>query len=129
VKKKIIETTAAPSAVGPYSQAVRANGFIFVSGQLPADPYTGELVRGDIARAAERTIGNIQIILEAAGAGLDDVVKTTVYLKDMGDFARVNEVYAKYFTKAHPARVCVAVRELPKDADIEIDAIAIAAKE
>ena len=129
MEKKIFETKAAPAAAGPYSQAVRANGFLFVSGQLPIDPDTGEMIKGDAAKAAERVIRNIQNILEAVGARMDDVVKTTVYLKDMGDFARVNEVYARFFTKKHPARVCVAVKDLPKGADIEIDAIAFAGRE
>ncbi len=124
MEKKIVNTAAAPAAAGPYSQAVAAGGFLFISGQLPADPASGEMIIGDAAKAAERVMQNIQNILEAAGAGLCDVVKTTLYLKDMGDFARVNEVYARYFTDAHPSRACVAVRELPKGADIEMDAIA-----
>jgi len=125
MKKRIIETRNAPAAAGPYSQAVYANGFLFVSGQLPIDPDTGEMIKGDAAKAAERVIANIQNILEAAGASLEDVVKTTVYLKDMDDFEQVNEAYGRFFARAYPARVCVAVKTLPKDADIEMDAIAV----
>lgn len=123
--KKCIATDRAPQAIGPYSQAVEAGGFLFVSGQIPLAPATGEMVQGGIEAQTARVLDNLQAILIAAGASLTDVVKTTVYLKDMGDFARVNEVYARYFPEECPARVCVAVSDLPKGALVEIDVIAV----
>lgn len=125
MEKKIIHTTKAPAAVGPYSQAVKVGGFVFTSGQIPLDPSTGELVSGDVKKAAERSLENVKAILEEAGTSLDKVIKTTVFVKDMGDFAAVNEVYAKYFDKDMPARSCVQVT-LPKDALVEIEVIALA---
>ncbi|MBV7273055.1 RidA family protein [Clostridium thailandense] len=125
MEKKIISTTNAPGAVGPYSQAVKAGNLIFTSGQIPLDPATGELVGGDVKKAAERSLENVKAILEAAGSSLDKVVKTTVFVKNMSDFAAVNEVYAKYFQKDMPARSCVEVK-LPKDALVEIEVIALA---
>lgn len=125
MKKKIISTTNAPGAVGPYSQAVKAGNFVFASGQIPLDPSTGELVSGDVKKATERSLENVKAILEAAGTSLDKVVKTTVFVKNMSDFAAVNEVYAKYFDKDMPARSCVEVK-LPKDALVEIEVIALA---
>jgi 2-iminobutanoate/2-iminopropanoate deaminase len=121
---KIIKTDKAPSAVGPYSQAVLADGWLYVSGQIPIDPATGNLVGGSIDEQARRVLENLKAVLEAAGGGLKDVVKTTVYLTNMQDFARVNEIYATYFTSAPPARACVQVAALPKGAAVEIEAIA-----
>lgn len=123
--KTCIATDTAPQAIGPYSQAVEAGGFLFVSGQIPLDPASGEMVAGGIEAQTAQVLENLQAILIAAGASLTDVVKTTVYLKEMGDFARVNEVYARYFAKDCPARVCVAVSDLPKGALVEIDVIAV----
>ena len=118
-----IAPAQAPQAIGPYAQAVEAGGFLFVSGQIPLDPATGEMVQGGIDVQTARVLDNLQAILMAAGSSLKDVVKTTVYLKEMGDFARVNEVYARYFPEDCPARVCVAVSDLPKGALVEIDVI------
>ena len=123
--KTCIATDTAPQAIGPYSQAVEAGGFLFVSGQIPLDPASGEMVEGGIEAQTAQVLENLQAILIAAGTSLADVVKTTVYLKEMGDFARVNEVYARYFAKDCPARVCVAVSDLPKGALVEIDVIAV----
>ncbi len=128
MEKKVVKTKEAPAAAGSYSQAVSAGGFVFISGQLPIDPDTGEMTRGDIGGATERVIGNIRGILEAAGVSLDDVVKITVYLRDMNDFAKMNDAYAAFFGKSRPARACIAAKELPKGADIEMDAIAACAK-
>lgn len=122
--KEIVSTKKAPAAVGPYSQAVKACNLLFVSGQIPLDPKTGELVSGDVQKAAERSLENIGAILEEAGTSFDNVVKTTVFVKDIGDFAKVNEVYARYFKKDMPARSCVEVK-LPKDALVEIEVIAL----
>ncbi len=121
---KIIETRKAPAAVGPYSQAVDVGGFVFVSGQIPLDPATGALVPGDTAQAAEQVLKNLSAVLEAAGLALHHVVKTTVYLTDLGDFAAVNEVYGRFFKPPYPARACVQVGALPKGARVEVDAIA-----
>ena len=123
--KKIIATDKAPAAIGPYSQAIEVNGMIFTSGVIPIDPSTNELVGGDITRQADQAIGNLCALLEAAGSGAGKVVKTVVFIKDMNDFAKVNEVYAKYFTKDFPARSCVEVARLPKDVLIEIEAVAL----
>ncbi|MBV4430806.1 RidA family protein [Clostridium tyrobutyricum] len=122
--KEIVNTKKAPAAVGPYSQAVKACNLLFVSGQIPLDPKTGELVSGDVQKAAERSLENVGAILEEAGTSFDNVVKTTVFVKDIGDFAKVNEVYARYFKKDMPARSCVEVK-LPKDALVEIEVIAL----
>jgi 2-iminobutanoate/2-iminopropanoate deaminase len=113
--KSIVSTKKAPSAVGPYSQAVKAGNLLFVSGQIPLDPDTGELVSGNVKEATERSLKNVGAILEEAGSSFADVVKTTVFVKNMDDFAAVNEVYAKYFKSDMPARSCVEVK-LPKDA-------------
>lgn len=123
-RKQLIASDAAPKAIGPYSQAVRAGDFLFVSGQLPMDPATMTLIEGDIAAQTERVLENIRAILQAAGADLQDVVRATVYLADMNDFAAVNEVYARYFGDEPPARVAVEVSRLPRDARVEIDAVA-----
>ena len=124
--KEVISTAKAPKAIGPYSQAIRANGFVFVSGQIPFDPKTGELVGGDVAQQTMRVLENLKAILEAAGSSLDHVVKTGVFLKDMNDFAAMNEVYARYFPKNPPARATVEVARLPRDVRVEIDLVALA---
>jgi len=121
---KIISTDQAPKAIGPYSQAVIANGFAFLSGQIPLDPATGQLVDGDIAAQTGRVLENLKAVLEAAGCSFASVVKTTVYLKDMGEFAKMNEVYGRYFTADPPARATVEAARLPRDVRVEIDCIA-----
>ena len=120
-----IQTDKAPAAIGPYSQAIRAGGFVFVSGQIPIDPATGEFVAGGVGEQTERVLQNLSAVLEAAGSGLDKVVKTTVFLADMKEFALMNEVYAKFFTAAPPARATVAAAGLPRDARVEIEAVAL----
>lgn len=124
--KEIISTEKAPKAIGPYSQAVRKGGFVFFSGQIPTDPSTGELVEGSIQHKTERVLENLKAVLEAAGLSLTNVVKTTVFLKNLGDFPQMNETYAKYFGTNPPARSTVEVSRLPRDVDVEIDAIACA---
>lgn len=124
---EIIATDDAPAAIGPYSQAVRVDGWIYVSGQIPLDPASGELVGGDIAAQTHRVFRNLEAILREAGGGLDTVVKTTVFLSDMGDFAAMNEVYAEYFGHHRPARATVEAGALPKGVDVEIEAVARAA--
>ncbi|MGB7025454.1 MAG: RidA family protein [Candidatus Acidiferrales bacterium] len=124
--KEVISTTHGPTAIGPYSQAVRANGFIFISGQVAFDPATSQLVEGDIAAQTDRVLQNLKGIVEAAGSMLDKTVKTTVFLKDMNDFAKMNEVYARYFPANAPARSTVEVARLPRDVRVEIDLIAVA---
>ena len=121
-----ISTDRGPRAIGPYSQAIRANDFLFLSGQVSLDPATQQLVQGGIAQQTERVLENLKGVLEAAGSSLDRAVKTTVYLKDMNDFAAMNEVYARYFPKDPPARATVEVARLPKDARVEIELIALA---
>jgi 2-iminobutanoate/2-iminopropanoate deaminase len=123
--KKIIQTTEAPQAIGPYSQAVEANGFVFVSGQIPLDPKTGNLITEDVREQTKRVMENGKAVLAAAGCGMDRVVKATIYLKNISDFAVVNEVYGSYFTADPPARATVEVSRLPKDAAIEIDLVAV----
>lgn len=125
MEKKIISTKNAPAAIGPYSQAVVAGNLIFTSGQLPIDPSNGQLINDDVKKAAERSMENIKAILEAADSSLDKVIKTVIYLKDMNDFAAVNEVYSRYFQSNEPARSCVQVAKLPKDGILEIEAIAL----
>jgi 2-iminobutanoate/2-iminopropanoate deaminase len=123
--KKIISTPNAPAAIGPYSQAVVSNGFAFLSGQIPLDPATGQLIEArDIAAQTQRVLENLQAVLEACGSSLGKVVKTTVYLKDMGEFALMNEVYARYFPEKAPARATVEAARLPRDVRVEIDCIA-----
>ena len=122
--KNIISTEQAPKAIGPYSQAVISNGFAFLSGQIPLDPATNQLIEGGIAAQTERVLENLKSVLEAAGSSLDRVVKTTVYLKDMGEFAKMNEVYGRYFTSNPPARATVEAARLPRDVAVEIDCIA-----
>ena len=123
--KEAIHTDRAPAAIGPYSQAVRAGGFLFTSGQIPLIPETGELAQGDIAAQAEQSCKNVAAILEAAGCKLTDVVKTTCFLADMADFPRFNEVYGKYFSGECPARCAMQAAALPKGALVEIEAIAV----
>ncbi|MFO8172673.1 MAG: RidA family protein [Gemmatimonadota bacterium] len=118
-----ISTDQAPGAIGPYSQAVAVDGWMFCSGQIPMDPASGELVGGDIAPQTDRVLKNLTAVLEAAGASLSNVVKTTVFLEDMADFAGMNEVYARHFGDHKPARAAVAVRTLPKNVKVEIEAI------
>ena len=122
--KKAIHTNNAPAAIGPYSQAIEANGMIFVSGQLPIDPATGAFAGEDIAAQTRQSLTNIKSILAEAGAGMEDVVKTTVLLKNIADFAAMNEVYAEFFTGDCPARAAFEVAALPKNALVEIEAIA-----
>ncbi len=122
--KQMIQTGQAPKAIGPYSQAIKANGFLFVSGQLPADKDSGNLVDGGIEAQTKQSLENIKAILSAAGTSFEHVVKTTVYVKDMNDFAAMNGIYAAYFTQQCPARACVQVARLPKDALVEIKVIA-----
>lgn len=122
--RQAVSTPSAPAAIGPYSQAIRAGSLVFVSGQIPIDPSTGNLVGGDIAAQTHRVFQNIGEILKAAGASFDAVVRTTVYLADMNDFAAMNEVYATYFSSPAPARATVQAARLPKDARVEIDVIA-----
>jgi 2-iminobutanoate/2-iminopropanoate deaminase len=121
---KIISTPNAPAAMGAYSQAVVSNGFAFLSGQIPLDPATAKIVDGDIAEQTERVLENLKAVLKACGTSLTKVVKTTVYLKDMGEFAKMNEVYARYFPENPPARATVEVARLPRDVRVEIDCIA-----
>ena len=122
--RQAVSTPSAPKAIGPYSQAIRAGSLLFVSGQVPIDPATGQIINGDIAAQTHRVFQNIGEILKAGGASFDHVVRTTVFLADMNDFASMNEAYATYFTAPAPARATVQVSRLPKDARVEIDVIA-----
>ena len=124
--KNVISTDRGPKAIGPYSQAIRANGFIFVSGQVAFDPATGQIIEGDTARQTARVLDNLKAIAEAAGSSLDRAVKVGVFLKDMNDFQAMNEVYGRYFVKNPPARTTVEVARLPRDVRVEIDLIALA---
>ncbi len=127
MSKQIVRTDQAPTPIGPYNQAVAANGFVFCSGQIPIDPATGELKLGDVADQARLVLCNLQAVLAAAGTSLERVVKTTIFLADMGDFPTVNQVYAEFFPEATaPARSCVQAGRLPKDVGIEIEVIALA---
>jgi len=123
--RDIIETTAAPSPIGPYSQGIRAGGFIFLSGQIALDPATGRVVDGDVAAQTHQVLRNLDAVLTAAGSSLDRVVKTTIFLKDLGDFAEVNRVYGEYLGAARPARATVEVSRLPRDVRVEIEAVAL----
>lgn len=125
MQKKVLCTNSAPAAIGPYSQAIMAEGMIYVSGQLPIDPSTGSFAGDDIKEQTRQSLDNIRAVLESAGAGMDQVVKTTVFLKDIGEFTEMNEVYAQYFTGACPARAAFQVGSLPKNARVEIEAIAV----
>lgn len=121
---KAIHTEKAPAAIGPYSQAIEVNGFVFASGQIPINPETGSFVEGGIKEQARQALTNAGEILKAAGTDLSHVVKTTVYLADMGDFAAMNEVYAQFFSEPYPARSAVAVKDLPKGALVEVEVLA-----
>ena len=123
--KERVQTDKAPKAIGPYSQAIKANGMLFASGQVPIDPATGEILQGTIGEQTERVLKNLRAVLEAAGTSLDRVVKTTVFLADMNDFAEMNAAYGAFFTDVAPARSTVEVSRLPKDARVEIDVIAL----
>ncbi len=123
--KEIISTENAPGAIGPYSQAIKAGGMVFCSGQIPIDPLTGEFVSDVVAEQTEQVLKNLREVLKAAGTGLENVVKTTVFLADMGDFAEMNEVYGRYFNDNKPARATVQAGGLPKNARVEIDCIAM----
>lgn len=122
--KTIISTPKAPAAIGPYSQAVLVNGMLFTSGVIPIDPETNTLVEGDVTVQARQAIGNLKNLIEASGSSMDKVVKTTVFIKDMNDFGKINDIYKDFFTSDFPARSCVEVARLPKDVLIEIEAIA-----
>lgn|SRR5689334_14471460 len=124
--RDVIATKDAPQAIGPYSQAIRANGFVFISGQVAIDPATQQVIAGDVAAQTDRVLKNLSAILKAAGTGLEKVVRSTVFLKNMGDFAAMNEIYGKYFSATPPARSTVEVARLPKDVLVEIDVIALA---
>ena len=124
--REVISTDGAPKAIGPYSQAIRAGGLLFTSGQVAIDPATQEVVAGDIGEQTERVLKNLAAILQASGSSLETVVRCTVFLKNMGDFAAMNEVYGRYFRQAPPARSTVEVARLPKDVLVEIDVIALA---
>ena len=126
--KTIVSTTAAPAAIGPYSQAVITGGMIYTSGMIPVVPATGEIAEGGVEAQAEQALSNLKALLEAAGSSMENVVKTTVFIKDMNDFGKINAVYAKYFTEgAYPGRSCVEVARLPKDVLLEIEAVAVQA--
>ncbi len=124
--REVIATKNAPQAIGPYSQAIKANGFLFISGQIAIDPATSQVIQGDVAAQTERVLKNLEAILKAAGSGLDRVVRTTVFLKNMGEFGAMNEVYGRFWKSAPPARSTVEVARLPKDVAVEIDVIALA---
>jgi len=124
--RDVVATKDAPQAIGPYSQGVKANGFVFISGQIAIDPASGQIIAGDVAAQTERVLKNIEAILKAAGTGLEKVVRTTVFLKNMGDFAAMNEVYGRFWKSAPPARSTVEVARLPRDVAVEIDIIALA---
>jgi len=123
--REVISTRDAPQAIGPYSQAIKANGFVFASGQIAIDPATQQVIVGDVAAQTDRVLKNVSSILKAAGSGLEKVVRSTVFLKNMSDFAAMNEVYGRYFTAAPPARSTVEAARLPKDVLVEIDVIAL----
>ena len=120
-----VSTDRGPKAIGPYSQAIRANGFVFLSGQIPLDPNTQQVIEGDVAAQSERVLENLKAVVEAAGSSMQRVVKTTVFLADMADFAAMNEVYSRYFVTHKPARSTVEVSRLPKNVRVEIDLIAL----
>src|SRR4030042_5381075 len=123
--KRVIHTERAPKAIGPYSQAIQAGNFLFLSGQIPLDPKTGELLKGDIRKQTQQVLENIKGVLESQGLGMENVVKATLFLKDIENFNQVNEVYATYFPSSPPARSTVEVAKLPRDADMEMEAIAL----
>lgn len=121
----VISTDKAPAAIGPYSQAIDVNGMIYTSGMIPIDPSTGELVTGSVEAQAEQAISNLEALLAASGSSIEKVVKTVVFISNMDDFGKINEVYAKHFKEPYPARSCVQVARLPKDVAIEIEAVAV----
>ena len=121
----VISTDKAPAAIGPYSQAIEANGMIYTSGMIPIDPSTGELVTGSVEAQAEQAISNLEALLAASGSSIEKAVKTVVFISNMDDFGKINEVYAKHFKEPYPARSCVQVARLPKDVAIEIEAVAV----
>jgi 2-iminobutanoate/2-iminopropanoate deaminase len=123
--RQAVTTSEAPAAIGPYSQAIKAGGLVFTSGQIPLDPETGQLIQGDVSAQTERVLRNVAAILAAADSGMERVVKTTVFLKNLGDFAAMNEVYARHFTSTPPARSTVEVARLPRDVLVEIDVVAL----
>lgn len=123
--KNVISTEKAPAAIGPYSQAIEVNGIVYTSGMIPAIPETGAIAEGGIAEQAKQALSNLKNLLEASGSGMDKVIKTTVFIKDMNDFATINEVYATFFQSPYPSRSCVEVARLPKDVGLEIEAIAL----
>lgn len=123
--KEIVSTENAPSAIGPYSQAIKTGNMVFVSGQIPIDPATGEFVSNDVTEQTEQVLKNLSAVLEAAGSSLNNVVKTTVFLADMNDFAAMNEIYGRFFSENKPARATVQAARLPRDARVEIECIAI----
>jgi 2-iminobutanoate/2-iminopropanoate deaminase len=123
--RDVVATKDAPQAIGPYSQAIKANGFVFISGQIAIDPATAQIIQGEVAAQTERVLKNLEAILKAAGSDLERVVRTTVFLKNMGDFAAMNEVYGRFWKSAPPARSTVEVARLPRDVAVEIDVIAL----
>lgn len=123
--KMIVNTDKAPQAIGPYSQAVEVNGMVYTSGIIPINPVDGTLITGSVEEQAEQALKNLKALVEESGSSMEQVIKTTVFIKDMNDFAKINEVYARYFTDNYPSRSCVEVARLPKDVLIEIEAIAI----
>ncbi len=123
--KQVVYSKCAPEAIGPYSQAIKANGFLFISGQIPIDPTTGELIEGNVAKQTKQSLENLKAILEEAGIGFENVVKSTVFLKNINDFVAMNTVYANYFKEKCPARACVEVSNLPKGALVEIELMAV----
>lgn len=125
---EIISTVKAPAAIGPYSQAVKVDGRVYTSGQIPINPETGEIVTGDIVVQTKRVLENLRAVLIAAGTNMNNVLKTTLYIKDMNDFAKINSIYGEFFSEPFPARSCVEVARLPKDVGIEIEAIALCHK-
>jgi len=125
VKKRVVQTDKGPKAIGPYSQAIQAGDFLFLSGQVPLDPKTGELVKGDIGRQTKQVLENIRGVLESQKLGMEDVVKVTIFLKNIANFNQVNEIYSTYFPTSPPARSTVEVARLPRDVEIEIEAIAL----
>ncbi|MCX6115999.1 MAG: RidA family protein [Proteobacteria bacterium] len=124
MKKQAIQTTNAPGAIGPYSQAIRVGNLLFISGQIPIDPKTGSVVDAGIVAETRQVLENLKAILEASGGTMDDIVKTTIYLKDIAKFSQVNEVYGSYFKQPFPARATIEISKLPKDVNVEIEAIA-----
>jgi 2-iminobutanoate/2-iminopropanoate deaminase len=125
MKKEIITTDKAPAAIGPYSQAVKMDNLLFTSGMIPIVPATGQVVEGGVSMQAEQVLNNLQVLLESAGTSMDNVLKTTVFIKNMDDFSTINEVYKRYFTGCFPARSCVEVARLPKDVLVEIECVAV----